>query len=310
MNITDRCNKTIDFILSLHEDGEFSSLVKDGKSQTKYTPVEWKLALISVLLIAGKIFCRDDAVLVANTILKKLESYRFDNQTSSCLIVDDKSFNPWNAWMSIIHFKLGNIADAEMYMSSLLQNIHNEYIPAYFSKVTPDEIFNENYKMQSPYGIIILSLLFAYLHTNKESYLLSAKEVGHSAISKSRFDPHDVWSMRLLYDRFKDPIFKSHAEYILSQTDAVSILSMASLVASMVQQSNLAWIKYIPSRIKKCEEILEYQMSLQSDGGGFFRSQNNNEMRLDYAYQNLLSFIQYHYILQNMSDREMINMIV
>jgi hypothetical protein len=310
MNITDRCNKTIDFILSLHDNGEFSSLIRDGKSQTKYTPVEWKLALTSVLLTAGKIFCRDDAAATANIILQKLESYRFSNQTLSCLIVDDKSFNPWNAWMSIIHLKLGNITDAEMYMSSLLQSIHNEYIPAYFSKVTPDEIFNENYKMQSPYGIIILSLLFAYLYTDKGSYLLSAKEVGHSAINKSRFDPHDVWGMRLLYDRFKDPIFKSHAEYVLSQTDAVSILSMASLVASMVQQSNLAWIKYIPDRIRRCEEILEYQISLQSDIGGFFRSRNNNEMRLDYAYQNLLSFIQYQQILQDMSEKEILGLIV
>ena len=312
-DLTQICNKTITSIISLYKNGEFASLIKDGKIQTKYTPVEWKLAIISTLLTVGKILSRHDAIDIAENILNALEKYKFSDQSSSCLVMDDKSFTPWNAWLSIIHFKLNNITQSEMYLSSLLRDIQNpNYISAYSLRLTPDDIFSENHKIQSPCGIIILSLLSAYSHTEKNCYLLSAKAIANLAISKNRFDPHDIWAMRILYDHFKEPEFKLHAEYILSQTDNVSYASMASLVASMVQQSNLAWVKYIPSRTSKCKELLKYQISLQCPDGSFARSANNKETRIDYSYQNLLSIIQYEMILKNpdIDNRTLINISV
>lgn len=299
-----KCNKIIDSIIRSYDNGEFASLIRDGKTQTKHTPVEWKLATISCLLTSGAFLERKDAIDLAKDLLQKLENFKFSDQSGSCLIIDDKSFTPWNAWMSIIHFKLNDNFSAEMYLSSLLREIRTVNIPAYFSRTTPDDIFNENQKIQSPTGIIILSLIWGYINTGKNSYLLSAKEIGKLSINKSRFDPHDVWSMRLLFDKFQDPLFMSHAEYILSQTDAVSILSMASLVASMVQQANLAWLKYMPHRVERCQKVLNYQLSLQSDGGGFMRSKNNNEIRLDYSYHNLISLMQYEFLLTNQSTDE------
>ena len=299
-----RCSLAIDFLQNSIHNGELTPAHKDGEPvDHKKCSMELKIKTISLLLFYSEWSEKQNLADTALKMLDKVLDYQFDHHTGmACLIKDARSFTSWQAAIAPIMFKLDRNIEAVSFMESLRNSIRNTYVEGFFLPGTSNEIIKQSPKLESPLGILALAFLIAHKRFNDVGYGNMAHFIGDLIVKKGRFDALDIWTTRLLNDAYPDKKYKLYADHMLTRTNSISPISMSSLVAAISQQSNLAWIDTDSDNKEKVEELLTYQFSLQDmKTGAFHRTPSNDEIRLDYTVQNIISFLLY---LHKMEDEE------
>ena len=290
-----RCSLALDFIYQSINNGELTPAYQDDKPvDSNKCSMELRLKTISLLFFCSDFFDKKHLSVAAEQMLDKVLEYRFHKTESACLIKDDQSFTSWQISIAAILFKENKHLDAVAFMETLRDSVRNSYVEAFYLLGTHDEIIEKAPKLESALGILVLVFLLGHRYFDQVGYEHMAKFLGDLIVKKGRFDALDVWAMRVLNDINPDAKYKHHVDHISARINSIATISMSSLVAAMVQQSNLAWIDKDNSQREKIDEILQYQLSLQdTKTGAFQRTPSNNEIRLDYTVQNVISFLLY-----------------
>lgn len=213
------------------------------------------------------------------------EKIFYDGQTHM-LNVDGKSLTIWNALYALIELRTQN---NPRLCDTLMRCVET-------NRIKPDLLNEDKVATSTGEGFVLLALLSAYYQTLNNDYLISAGSCAEVILKHApEIDPPTAISMYALFKATDDPRYMRKLNKIIKSTSRVKPDSITSLIAGLAQQVLTFADK---SEVTK-NEVLARQKSCQlykiqhKDAGGFSIRPGEDMVRLDFAVENLLGYIQY-----------------
>ena len=205
-------------------------------------------------------------------LLDNIDKQLFTKSNALVFIHDDQFFNIWNAWLSIIMYKIMDIDRSTLLIKMLLESFNE------------NSVNNVNTNVLGEF-LISLLLLQNYDEYENTIFLLTDRITKHIS-----YNPADIWSIKFLLNS-NEPLWSirllnKNKEIVkcldkhLMHFSKLSVRVTTSLVAGLIQEVYL-------TNDRVSEEVFEHQSNLQTYNGHFRRNLKSEETRLDYLLSNI-----------------------
>lgn len=211
----------------------------------------------------------------------------FCDGQSHMLNVDGKSLTIWNALYALIELRTQN---NPRLCDTLIRCVEA-------NRIKPDLLNDEDKVATSTgEGFVLLALLSAYYQTLNNDYLISAGSCAEVILKHApEIDPTTALGMYVLFKATDDPRYMRKLNKILKSTSRVKTDSITSLIAGLAQQV----LTFADETEVTKNDVLARQKACQiykvqhKDVGGFSIRPGEDLVRLDFAVENLLGYVQY-----------------